>query len=87
MRAIILNLIAHTVIPLNYAIAKYLSAEIPIFQIIWARHCFTVLLALPILFFFFKSNFVWTDYFWNLFTKIKKKCWSFYDFKRPLEHW
>jgi dimethylsulfoniopropionate demethylase len=27
MRAIILNLIAHTVIPLNYAIAKYLSAE------------------------------------------------------------
>ena len=31
MRAIILNLIAHTVIPLNYAIAKYLSTEIPIF--------------------------------------------------------
>ena len=60
MRAIILNLIAHTVIPLNYAIAKYLSAEIPIFQIIWARHCFTVLLSLPILF-FFKSNFVWTE--------------------------
>ena len=28
MRAIILNLIAHTVIPLNYAIAKYLSSEI-----------------------------------------------------------
>ena len=48
-------------IPLNYAIAKYLSAEIPIFQIIWARHCFTVLLALPILFFFFKRNFVWTE--------------------------
>ena len=61
MRAIILNLIAHTIIPLNYAIAKYLSTEIPIFQIIWARHCFTVLLALPILFFFFKSNFVWTE--------------------------
>ena len=61
MRAIILNLIAHTVIPLNYAIAKYLSTEIPIFQIIWARHCFTVLLSLPILFFFFKSNFVWTE--------------------------
>ena len=52
MRAIILNLIAHTVIPLNYAIAKYLSAEIPIFQIIWARHCFTVLVgfAYPIFF-------------------------------------
>ena len=37
MRAIILNLIAHTVIPLNYAIAKYLSAEIPIFQKIKKR--------------------------------------------------
>jgi len=61
MRAIILNLIAHTVIPLNYAIAKYLSTEIPIFQIIWARHCFTVFLSFPIFFFFFKSNFVWTE--------------------------
>ena len=61
MRAIIFNLMAHTVLPLNYAVAKYLSAEIPIFQIIWARHCFTIILVLPILVFFFKKNFVWSE--------------------------
>ena len=61
MRAIIFNLLAHTVLPINYAIAKYLSAEIPIFQIIWVRHSFTVILILPIMFFFFKKNFVWTE--------------------------
>ena len=61
MRAIIFNLLAHTVLPINYAIAKYLSAEIPIFQIIWVRHSFTVILILPIMFFFFKKKFVWTE--------------------------
>jgi drug/metabolite transporter (DMT)-like permease len=61
MRAIIFNLLAHTVLPINYAIAKYLSAEIPIFQIIWVRHSFTVILILPIIFFFFKKKFVWTE--------------------------
>tara|TARA_B110000003_G_C16537035_1_gene491147 strand:+ start:78 stop:926 length:849 start_codon:yes stop_codon:yes gene_type:complete len=61
MRAIIFSLMAHTVLPLNYAVAKYLSAEIPIFQIIWARHCFTIILVLPILVFFFKKNFVWSE--------------------------
>ena len=61
MRAIIFNLMAHTVLPLNYAVAKYLSAEIPIFHIIWARHCFTIILVLPILVFFFKKNFVWSE--------------------------
>ena len=61
MRAIIFNLMAHTVLPLNYAVAKYLSAEIPIFQIVWARHCFTIILVLPILVFFFKKNFVWSE--------------------------
>ena len=32
MRAIIFNFLAHTMLPINYAIAKYLSAEIPIFS-------------------------------------------------------
>ena len=52
MRAIILNLIAHTVIPLNYAIAKYLSDEIPIFQIICGATLFYSLIgfAYPIFF-------------------------------------
>ena len=61
MRAIILNLTAHTVIPINYALAKYLASEIHILQIIWTRHCFTVLLMLPVMYFFFNKDLVWTE--------------------------
>ena len=61
MRAIIFNLTAHTLLPLNYALAKFLSTDIPIFQIIWARHFFTIILILPIIYIFFKEKFVWTE--------------------------
>ena len=33
MRAIFLNLSAHTIVPINYGIAKFLADQIPILQI------------------------------------------------------
>ena len=58
---IILNLSAWAVLPFMDAIAKYLSAEMSFFQITWARYFFTVAFTLPIMFFFFRKNLVWTD--------------------------
>lgn len=56
MRAIFLNLSAHTIVPINYGIAKLLADQIPILQIIWARHFFTIICIFPIMFFFFKEE-------------------------------
>ena len=41
--------------------AKYLSADLPIMQITWARYFFTVVFTLPIMFFFFNKQLVWSD--------------------------
>ena len=37
-------------------IAKFLSADMPVLQITWARYFFTVFFTLPFMFFFFKKN-------------------------------
>jgi len=61
MRAIILNLSAWVVLPIMDGFAKFLSSDLPILQITWARYFFTVFFILPIIFFFFKKKLVWTD--------------------------
>ena len=61
MRAIILNLSAWVVLPIMDGFAKFLSSDLPILQITWARYFFTVFFILPIMFFFFKKKLVWTD--------------------------
>ena len=61
MRAIILNLSAWVVLPIMDGFAKFLSSDLPILQITWARYFFTVVFILPIMFFFFKKQLVWTD--------------------------
>ena len=48
-------------LPFMDAIAKYLSSELPFFQITWARYFFTVFLVLPFMFFFFKEQLKWTE--------------------------
>ena len=58
MREIFLNLSAHTIVPINYGIAKFLADQIPILQSIWARHFFTVICIFPIMFFFFKKEII-----------------------------
>ena len=61
MKAIIFNLFAWVMLPIMDGFAKYLSAELPVLQITWARYFFTVVFTLPIMFFFYKKQLVWTD--------------------------
>ena len=61
MKAIIFNLLAWVMLPIMDGFAKYLSAEIPVLQITWARYFFTVVLTFPLMLFFFKKYLVWTD--------------------------
>jgi len=61
MKAIILNLLAWVMLPIMDGFAKYLSLTIPVLQITWSRYFFTVVIALPIMFIFFRKNFKWTE--------------------------
>ena len=61
MKAIILNISAWIMLPFMDAIAKYLSTELPFFQITWARYFFTVFLVLPLMLLFFKKELKWSE--------------------------
>ena len=61
MKAIILNLSAWVMLPIMDGFAKYLSSDLPVLQITWARYFFTVAFTFPIMYFFFKKKLVWTD--------------------------
>ena len=61
MKAITFNLLACVMLPIMDGFAKYLSSDLPVLQITWARYFFTVAFTLPIMFFFFRKNLVWTD--------------------------
>ena len=60
MKAVTLNLLAWVMLPIMDGIAKYLSSDLPVLQITWARYFFTVFFTLPIMFFLFKKYLVWT---------------------------
>ena len=61
MKAITFNLLAWVMLPIMDGFAKFLSSDLPVLQITWARYFFTVAFTLPIMFFFFRKNLVWTD--------------------------
>ena len=61
MKAIVLNLSAWMILPFMDAIAKYLSTELPFFQITWARYFFTVFWTLPFMFFFFRNDLKFSE--------------------------
>ena len=60
MKAVTFNLLAWVMLPIMDGIAKYLSSDLPVLQITWARYFFTVFFTLPIMFFLFKKYLVWT---------------------------
>ena len=60
MKAITFNLLAWVMLPIMDGFAKYLSAELPVLQITWARYFFTVVFTLPIMLFFFNKQLVWS---------------------------
>ena len=57
MKAIILNLLAWVMLPIMDGFAKYLSYELPVLQITWARYFFTVLFTFPLMFLGFVKSF------------------------------
>ena len=61
MKAITFNLLAWIILPIMDGFAKFLSSDLPVLQITWARYFFTVIFTLPIMFFFFKKSLVWTN--------------------------
>ena len=61
MKAIVLNLSAWVMLPIMDGFAKYLSSTLPVLQITWSRYFFTVVIVLPIMFFFFRKNLTWTE--------------------------
>jgi len=56
MKAIIFNLLAWVMLPIMDGFAKYLSADLPVLQITWARYFFTVAFTFPIMFFFYRNQ-------------------------------
>ena len=60
MKAIFYNLLAWAILPFMDTIAKYLSSDLSLFQITWARYFFTVFFALPFMFFFFRKDLIMT---------------------------
>ena len=50
MKAIILNIMAWSILPVMDGLAKYLSLEMPVIQIIWARYFFMVIITVPLYF-------------------------------------
>ena len=61
MKAITFNLLAWVMLPIMDGFAKYLSADLPVLQITWARYFFTVAFTLPVMFFFYNKQLVWSD--------------------------
>ena len=61
MKAITFNLLAWVMLPIMDGFAKYLSSDLPVLQITWARYFFTVAFTFPVMFLFFRKNLVWTD--------------------------
>ena len=61
MKAIIFSLLGWMFLPVMDGFAKYLSADLPILQITWARYFFTVIFILPIMLVFFNNQLVKSD--------------------------
>ena len=61
MKAIFYNLLAWIILPVMDGLAKHLSADLPVLQIVWARYFFTVVITLPFIIIFFRKQFVWTS--------------------------
>ena len=60
MKAIILNASAWMIVPVMDAFAKYLSASMDVFQIVWARYFFSALFTLSLMLIFYRKTLVWS---------------------------
>jgi drug/metabolite transporter (DMT)-like permease len=61
MKAITFNLLAWVMLPIMDGFAKYLSSDLPVLQITWARYFFTVAFTFPVMLFFYRNQLKWSD--------------------------
>ena len=61
MKAITFNLLAWIMLPIMDGFAKYLSSDLPVLQITWARYFFTVAFTFPVMLFFYRNQLKWSD--------------------------
>ena len=61
MKAVIFSLLGWMFLPVMDGFAKFLSADIPVLQITWARYFFTVVFTFPVMLFLFRKYLIWTD--------------------------
>ena len=61
MKAIFYNLLAWAILPIMDGIAKYLSSDLPVLQIVWSRYFFTVVITLSFIIIFFRKQLVWSS--------------------------
>ena len=59
MKAIILNLLAWSVLPIMDGLAKHLSTEMHFLEVVWGRYVFMLLLSFPFTFLFFRKYLTW----------------------------
>ena len=50
---------AWAVLPVMDGMAKHLSMELPVLEVVWARYFFMVVLTLPLTFLFFRKHLTW----------------------------
>ena len=74
MKAIVLNLIAWSLLPIMDGLAKYLSTEIHFIQVVWARYFFMVIITLPLIYFFFNQYLKWPK---NIFLQLARSVFLF----------
>ena len=79
MKAIIFNLLAWIMLPIMDGFAKYLSSDLPVLQITWARYFFTVFY-FSYYVYFFNKYLVWTDK--PKLQIIRGNLWSTFAFLR-----
>ena len=60
MKAIIFSLLGWMFLPVMDGFAKFLSDDLPILQITWARYFFTVVFTLSLMLIFYRHSLVWT---------------------------
>jgi drug/metabolite transporter (DMT)-like permease len=58
MKAVALNISAWAILPVMDGMAKHLSYELPVLEVVWARYFFMIVLTVPVTFIFFRSYFV-----------------------------
>ena len=74
MKAIILNLIAWSLLPIMDGLAKHLSTELHFIQVVWARYFFMIIITLPLIYFFFKEHLKWPK---NIYLQLARSIFLF----------